>query len=110
MSLKFEITKSDGGEYFFKLVSPDGKTLVRSEGYKAKASCTNGIESVRKNSTDDKRYDRKTASDGRPYFNLMATNGQVVGTSPMFADAKVCAAAIAAMTKGAATAKVDDKS
>lgn len=110
MSLKFEITKSDGGEFFFKLLSPDGKTLVRSEGYKAKASCTNGIESVRKNSTDDKRFDRKTASDGRPYFNLMASNGQIVGTSPMFADAAACSAAIAAMQKGATAAAVDDKS
>ena len=110
MTLKFEITKSAGGEFFFKLVGENGKTLVRSEGYNAKASCTNGIESVRKNSTDDKRYAQKTASDGRPYFNLTATNGQVIGTSPMFADAAACEAAIAAMKTAAATATVDDQS
>jgi len=110
MSLKFEITKSDGGEFFFKLLNTDGRTLLRSEGYKAKASCTNGIESVRRNAGDDKRYAPLTASDGRPYFNLTATNGQIIGTSPMFADAAACAAAIAATKTGAASATVDDKS
>lgn len=110
MSLKFEINKSDGGQFFFKLMNADGKTLLRSEGYNAKASCTNGIESVRKNSTDDKRYAPATASDGRPYFNLTATNGQIVGTSPMFADEAACTAAMAAVKSGAASAGVDDKS
>lgn len=110
MSLKFEITKSDGGEFFFKLLGPDGKTLLRSEGYNARASATNGIESVRKNSTDDKRYAPLTASDGRPYFNLTATNGQVIGTSPMFADEAARKTAIDAVKAGAASATVDDKS
>ncbi len=110
MSLKFEITKTEKGEFHFKLTNPEGKTLVRSEGYNAKASCTGGIESVRKNSTEDKRFELKTASDGRPYFNLKASNGQIVGTSPMFADADACAAAVAAVKAGAAAATVDDKS
>ncbi|MCV2218843.1 MULTISPECIES: YegP family protein [unclassified Thauera] len=110
MSVRFEITKNDKGEFYFKLLNADGKTLVRSEGYNAKASCTNGIESVRKNAGDDKRYELKTASDGRPYFNLKASNGQIVGTSPMFADAAACAAAVAATKAGAAEAPIDDKS
>ena len=110
MSVRFEITKNDKGEFHFKLLNADGKTLVRSEGYNAKASCANGIESVRKNAGDDKRYELKTASDGRPYFNLKASNGQIVGTSPMFAAAAACAAAVAAATAGAAEAPIDDKS
>ena len=110
MSLKFELTKSEKGEFYFKLINADGGTLVRSEGYNAKASATNGIESVRKNSTEDGRYELKEASDGRPSFNLKASNGQVVGTSPMFKDAAARDAAIAAMKSGAGAAKVDDKS
>ncbi|HQZ03863.1 MAG TPA: YegP family protein [Thauera sp.] len=110
MSIKFEITKTEKGEFHFKLLNTDGKTLLRSEGYNAKASCTNGIDSVRKNATDEKRYDLKTASDGRPYFNLKASNGQVIGTSPMFADTAACEAAVAATRAGAADAAVDDKS
>ncbi len=110
MSVKFEITKTDKGEFHFKLLNAEGKTLLRSEGYNAKASCTNGVESVRKNSADDRRFELNTASDGRPYFNLKATNGQIIGTSPMFADAAACNAAIAAAKAGAASAAVDDKS
>lgn len=110
MSLKFELTKSEKGEFYFKLLNAEGGTLVRSEGYNAKASATNGIESVRKNSVVEGRYELKEASDGRPFFNLKSSNGQVVGTSPMFKDAAARDTAIAAMKSSAAAATVDDKS
>ena len=110
MSVKFEITKTEKGEFHFKLVNTDGKTLLRSEGYNAKSSCTNGVESVRKNAGNDKHFEVKAASDGRPYFNPKASNGQVIGTSPMFSDATACQAAIAATKAGAADAAVDDQS
>lgn len=108
MAVRFETSKDAKGEFHFKLLNDDGKTLLRSEGYKAMASCEGGIESVRKNSTDDSHYDVKTASDGRPYFNLKSGNGQVVGTSPMFADEAACKAAMAAVRAGAAGAAVSE--
>ncbi|MCB1956845.1 MAG: YegP family protein [Rhodocyclaceae bacterium] len=110
MALSFELTKSEKGEFYFKLLGADGSTLVRSEGYNAKASATNGIESVRKNSTEDGRYELKTASDGREFFNLKASNGQVIGTSPMFKDAAARDGAVAEVKKGAGAAKLNDKS
>ncbi|RRQ21310.1 YegP family protein [Thiohalobacter thiocyanaticus] len=109
MSVKFEISKDGKGEYHFKLLNNDGKTLLRSEGYNAKSGCTNGIESIRKNAGNDSHYEAKTASDGRAYFNLKAANGQVIGTSPMFADAAARDAAVAATRNDAAGAAVDDK-
>lgn len=109
MSLKFELTQSDKGEFFFKLLDASGATLVRSEGYNAKTSANNGIESVRKNGGDTGRYDLKDASDGRPYFNLKAGNGQIIGTSPMFKDGASREAALAALKAGVATAPLDDK-
>lgn len=110
MGTRFEITRNEKGEYYFKLVNSDGKTLIRSEGYNAKAGCTNGVESVRKNAADDNRYDLKTAKDGRPYFNLKAANGQIIGTSPMFADESARDAAVTATKADAATADTDDQS
>ena len=109
MALSFELTKSAKGEFHFKLLAAGGGTLVRSEGYNAKASATNGIESVRKNSTTDARYELKTASDGRPFFNLKSSNGQVVGTSPMFKDEAARDAAIKDMKAGAGSAGVNDQ-
>ncbi len=49
---KFEIYKDQKGEFRFTLKAKNGQIIVVSEGYKAKASCKNGIESVRKNAVD----------------------------------------------------------
>lgn len=49
---KFEVYKDKAGEFRFRLKAKNGQIIATSEGYKAKASCLNGIESVRKNSVD----------------------------------------------------------
>ena len=48
---KFEIYTDKAGEFRFRLKARNGEIILSSEGYKAKASCENGIESVRKNSS-----------------------------------------------------------
>ena len=40
------------GEFRFRLKARNGEPIAASEGYKAKASCMNGIESVRKNAPE----------------------------------------------------------
>ena len=49
---KFEIYEDKGGEFRFRLKATNGQVIATSEGYKAKASCLNGIESVKKNAVD----------------------------------------------------------
>ena len=49
---KFEMYVDKAGEYRFRLKARNGEIIVTSEGYKAKAGCLNGIESVRKNAPD----------------------------------------------------------
>lgn len=49
---KFEVYTDKAGEYRFRLKARNGEIIAASEGYKAKASCLNGIESVRKNAPD----------------------------------------------------------
>ncbi len=46
---KFELYQDKAGEYRFRLKARNGQIIAVSEGYTAKASCENGIESVRKN-------------------------------------------------------------
>jgi len=46
---KFEIYKDKAGEFRFRLKATNGEIILASEGYKAKASCKNGIASVQKN-------------------------------------------------------------
>ncbi|MBQ7004237.1 MAG: YegP family protein [Oscillospiraceae bacterium] len=49
---KFELYTDKAGEFRFRLKAKNGQIIAASEGYTAKASCKNGIESVRKNSVD----------------------------------------------------------
>ena len=49
---KFEVYLDKAGEYRFRLKARNGEIIAVSEGYKAKAGCLNGIESVKKNAPD----------------------------------------------------------
>ena len=68
----------------FDLKAGNGQVILTSEVYTTKAACQNGIESVKKNAPDDARYERKDSTNGKPTFNLKATNGQVIGTSELY--------------------------
>mgnify|MGYP000176184793 FL=1 len=49
---KFEIYEDKAGEFRFRLKATNGQVIAVSEGYKAMASCRNGIESVVKNAPE----------------------------------------------------------
>ena len=49
---KYELYEDKGGEYRWRLKARNGEPIGKSEGYKAKASAVNGIESVGKNAPD----------------------------------------------------------
>ena len=49
---KFEMYTDKAGEFRFRLKARNGEIILASEGYKAKTSCQNGIESVRKNAPE----------------------------------------------------------
>ena len=53
---KFELYVDKAGEFRFRLKAKNGETIAVSEGYKSKASCLNGIESVRKNAPEAKIF------------------------------------------------------
>ena len=49
---KYEVYTDKAGEFRFRLKATNGEIIAVSEGYKAKPSCLNGIESVKKNAPD----------------------------------------------------------
>ena len=49
---KFDIYEDKSGEFRFRLKASNGEVIAQSEGYKAKASCKNGVESVVKNAPE----------------------------------------------------------
>lgn len=83
----YVLSGNETGQFSFVLKAGNGETILRSEAYNTKASAENGIASVQQNSPVDARYEKSTASNGKEFFNLKATNGQVIGTSQMYASA-----------------------
>ncbi|MCI5668678.1 MAG: YegP family protein [Oscillospiraceae bacterium] len=49
---KFEMYTDKAGEFRFRLKAKNGQIIATGEGYKAKAGCHNGIESIRKNAPE----------------------------------------------------------
>ena len=106
---KFVITLRKNGEYQFNLKATNGQVILTSEGYTTKAACMNGIESVKKNCQLDARFERKVASNGKPFFNLKAANGQNIGSSQMYANEKNMLNGVASVKKNAPEAQVVDQ-
>lgn len=105
----FLITKRTNGEFQFVLKAGNGQVILASEGYTTKAACENGIESVRKNSQDDARFDRLESKNGKPYFNLKATNGQIIGNSEMYESEAARENGIESVKKNAPDAAVKEE-
>ena len=103
---KFEIKTRKNGEFQFNLKATNGQVILTSEGYKTKASCLNGVESVKKNAADPKRFEKKVAKNGKPFFCLKASNGQVIGQSQMYASERNRNNGIASVMKNAPVAEV----
>jgi len=106
---KYTKFKDKGGEFRFNLKADNGQVILSSEGYKAKAGRDNGIASIRSNCGDDACYERLTSSSGKPYFNLKATNGQVIGSSQMYESESARDNGIASVKKnGSSTSEVEE--
>ena len=84
MAGKFEIKQSKNGKFHFNLKAGNGQIILSSEMYESRAACENGIESVKKNAADEKRFERRTSTAGDPYFILKAGNGQEIGRSETY--------------------------
>ena len=52
MAGKFEVYQDKKGEYRFRLLATNGQVIANGQGYKSKASCLKGIESIRKNAPE----------------------------------------------------------
>jgi|SRR5215472_15647274 uncharacterized protein YegP (UPF0339 family) len=109
MAAAYEISRSaKSGEFYFHLKAANGEIILRSEGYTKKASCVNGIESVRKNSLLENRYELKNSKDGQFYFNLRAKNRQVIGTSETYTSDSARSKGIGSVKKNGPGAKISD--
>jgi len=105
---KFEIFKDKRGEYRFRLKARNGEIILRSEGYTRKSNCENGIHSVKTHAPDNDMYVRGFSIDGLRYFNLKASNGQVIGTSETYSSTGAMETGIGSVKTNAPMAEVVD--
>jgi hypothetical protein len=78
--------------------------------YSSKSGCENGIESVRKNSPEDNRFERKTSKGGDPYFVLKAANGEPIGRSEMYSSTSAMENGIESVKKNGPDSELADES
>ena len=90
----------------FDLKAGNGQVILTSEVYTTKAACLNGVESVKKNALEDARFEKLESKNGKPYFNLKATNGQVIGTSELYESVAARDNGIESVKKNAPDAEV----
>ena len=74
----FQIFQSSG-QYWYHLRADNGEIVQSGEGYAAKASCENGIQSVKAN-CQPQRFE-SFFNAGQYGFNQMAANGEIIGRS-----------------------------
>lgn len=106
---KFVINMDKGNKFRFNLKAENGEIILSSQGYVSKSSCENGIESVRKHSRDDTMFERNKAPHGSPYFNLKASNGQVIGTSERYSSTSAMETGIVSVKTNAPKSPIEDK-
>jgi len=103
----FKIETRPDGQFMFNLKA-GAEVILTSEAYTTKSACMNGIESVKKNASDDSRYRRTTTPDGKFRFALDAANGQTIGGSGYYETEAARNADIDAVKKSAPDAELED--
>lgn len=109
MAGTFVIEVGKTGKFRFNLKSGNHQVILSSETYDSKAAAENGIESVKKNATEDASFVRKTAKDGSPYFVIKARNGETIGKSEMYTSTAGMNRGIKSVATNAPTANVVDR-
>jgi uncharacterized protein YegP (UPF0339 family) len=82
---KFEVFISEeNNQYYFHLKADNGEIIFASEGYTEKSNALNGIDSIKRNVTNREMLRIIESKDKKYYFNLVATNGEIIGTSETY--------------------------
>jgi uncharacterized protein YegP (UPF0339 family) len=109
MAGKYVLKSTTNGGYHFTLKAANGESILSSETYTSKSGATNGIDSVKTNSPNDARYEKKQAANGQYMFNLKAANGERIGSSETYTTESARDNGIASVKANGPTASTDDQ-
>ncbi len=105
---KFDLTTTSNNQFRFDLTASNGQTILNSETYTTKSNALNGIDSVKTNAPYDNNYKRLRSVNNEYYFNLLAQNGQVIGTSETYQTSAGMENGIDSVKTNAPIAEVED--
>ncbi|OWP65051.1 hypothetical protein CDA63_01475 [Hymenobacter amundsenii] len=103
----FQISRTSG-QYWYHLRADNGEIVQSGEGYTSKASCENGIQSVKANCQPQRFESYFTA--GQYGFNHVATNGEIIGRSEKYTTAQARDQGIQVVMREAPEARVQELS
>ncbi|MDA8018597.1 MAG: YegP family protein [Thermoanaerobaculia bacterium] len=105
---RFNLFTGKGDKFYFNLTASNGQVILSSQGYANKSGAKNGIASVKKNSGDDSKFDRKQSKDAKHFFNLLAGNKQIIGSSQRYASKASMENGIASVRTNAPKADIQE--
>ena len=105
---KFEVYEGANKKFYFRLKAGNGQVILVSQGYQSKASAKAGIRSVKTNAVKDEHFDRKESKNDKQYFNLIARNKEIIGSSEMYESKSSMENGIKSVAKNAPEAEVFD--
>ena len=82
----FQLFTGEDGDTYFQLLAGNGEKVLKSEGYTSVSGAKKGIQSVVDNGKKPERFKVLEAQNGEFYFNLVAGNNKVIGTSETYTE------------------------
>lgn len=107
---KFIISRKTTGEFKFDFIDKKGIVILSSGSYTRKTMCIKGIESVKWNSQDSSKFNRKRSLNSEPYFNLKSFNGKILVVSQIYEDKVSRDNGIESVINKAPKASIEDQS
>lgn len=104
---KYVIKTTSNGQYRWILKAGNGEVLLTSEAYASRQGCLAGIASSRV-SIADSNFRKLNSVRNEPYFNQVANNYQVLGTSEMYSSAYARDQGIESVKRNAPVATIED--
>lgn len=108
MSGKFELKRSDNGQFHYNLKAGNSQIILSSGMFATRAEAEAAIALARQHAGDDGCFQRKTSTSGEPYFSLVAPGGKNLGRSEMYSSPQAMENGIASVKKNGPDATVAD--
>ena len=83
---RIETFKGIDDRFYFHVVAANGEVVLQSESYESLSAAKGGVASTLDNAAQTSSVEMRTAKSGDSFFVIKAKNGEVIGTSEMYAS------------------------